>query len=825
MKTAHGPLLKPLVLAIQLSLVAGSSIYAVNSHAESQYLQSYNIDAGTLSDALTQFSFQSGTTLTVEHSKLEGLKTAGLSGQYSIESGFNTLLENTPYTIQKNKDHYILVKKPQVQQPQVRDMGQLNPIDVKAQGSINRDANAVQLPVINVTAENENSYTVKNTSTATKMNLSIRETPQSISVVTKQRMDDQALTSITKVLEQTPGVTISRDASERFNIYSRGSEITKYQFDGLTTHVQNQTQNLTQQLADMSIYDRIEVVRGATGLMTGAGDVSGVVNMVRKKPTKDFQASVEGSVGRWDDYRGQIDISGSLIDSGKLRGRFVAAKQDNDTFTDYYSQKRDSLYGVAEADITDITTVRIGIDYQKYEVNGGTGIPVFYTSGEQTNLPRSTTVFSKYYNQELETRNYFFNIDQALGNDWKLIIAGNYMDVDRNISNLRNLAATTTNAINKETGEFLAARSNKITNPLNQKSAAINLQGPFSLFGREHQAIVGYEFSRYKSHYESYGYGSTTSSLSTIHETPPVPNYSQYSAQDFYILQRGYYGALRLNPADKLHVILGVRASDYKYDTYYNAIAFGYGYGSSSKKTGEVTPYAGLVYDLTPEQSIYVSYTDIFTPNNVNDANGKVIDPQVGANYEIGWKGEFYDSKLNANLALYQIKRNNTTEIAGYDSSNLAYYRAMDGIETKGIDIEVAGEVLPDWNISGSYSHSRSEDANGIRKYAEHPTDTIRIWNTYNFSGNMQGLTIGGGARWTSKIAVERSSSGFNYKAVQDDFVVFDAMARYKFNQHLSGTLNISNLFDKKYYTAIGSLAYGYYGEPLNVKLGLKYQF
>ena len=346
MQRSHTLMIKfksTLSLAIQAAMLGALTVgtstlvwaeTSVNQHTISTQV---NIAAGSLDQVLAQFAGLSGVQISYDPALVAGKKSAGLKGQYGFEQGIAELLKGTGLKLAKRADGAWTIEQ---HQNQARDMGQLKPIDVNAQGSVNRDANAVQLPVINVTAENENSYTVKNTSTATKMNLSIRETPQSISVVTRQRMNDQNLTNITDVLEQTPGVTISRDASERRNIYSRGREITKYQFDGLTTHVENITQNMTQNLTDMSIYDRIEVVRGATGLMTGAGDVSGMVNMVRKKPTKEFQASLEGSVGRWDDYRGSVDVSGPLVESGKLRARLVGAKQDNDSFTDYYSQKR-----------------------------------------------------------------------------------------------------------------------------------------------------------------------------------------------------------------------------------------------------------------------------------------------------------------------------------------------------------------------------------------------------------------------------------------------------------------------------------------------------
>lgn len=812
------PGLRPLVLAVQLATAAVAvnamtppaalAADAATASPAAGSARNYRIPAGPLTDALGRFAAEAGVALSFDPAWTANRQSPALQGEYSTETGFAVLLRGTDLAAERQPGGGFVLRR--------------IPIATRHETA---------LPAVTVTAgaernpvtEGTGSYTTGSTSTATRMNLSIRETPQSISVVTRQRLDDQSLTNIPKVLEQTPGIQLSRDAGERISVYSRGSEITNYQFDGITTHVQSQTQNITQQLADTAIYDKVEVVRGATGLLTGAGNPGGMLNMVRKKPTREFQVSVEGSVGRWNDYRGQVDISGPLIESGKLRGRLVAAKQDNDTFTDYYSQKRDVLYGVAEADLTDSTTIRFGIDYQKYEVNGGAGVPLFYTDGAPTNFSRSTTVTSKHQSQELETSNYFFNIDQALENDWKLVIAGNYMDVDRDISNYRQMLALASSTVDRATGQFPINRLNKTTNPLNQKSAAINLQGPFSLFGREHQAIVGYEFSRYKSHWESYGYSDdTTTNLANIHTIPPAPDNDLDSIQDFYIIQRGYYGVLRLNPIDKLHVIVGARVSDYQYDTAFMMPVYNYKQASSYNKKGEVTPYAGLVYDLTPQQSVYASYTDIFKPNNVNDINGKVIEPEIGANYEAGWKGEFYDGRLNANVAIYQVKRNNVPELEGYNSG-IAYYRSSNGVKTKGFDIEIVGEVLPGWNVSGSYSHSKSESADGSRFLAYVPLHTVILYNTYKLSGDLQSLTIGGGARWLSETSVEYKN--LNGKVVQDDYVVVDLMARYRFNQHLSGTLNISNLFDKKYYAGLGGVGYGFYGAPRNVQLSLRYDF
>lgn len=788
--------------AVQISMLTPSPAMAAQPQPGAQQ-KTFKIAAGRLGAALTRFSGDAGVVVSFDANLTAGLQTAGLNGAYSVEQGFAVLLKDSGLQAQKIDERTYLVSR------------------LERTGSMELGAVSIKGQELGAVTEGTGSYTTGMTSTATKMNLSIKETPQSISVVTRQRMDDQNLTSVTKVLEQTPGVSISRDTGERFNIYSRGSELNKYQYDGVTTSLDSVSQNSTQTFTDMAIYDRIEVVRGATGLMTGAGVPGGVVNMIRKKPTQAFQASVEGSVGRWSNKRGQVDVSGPLIESGKLRARFVAAKQDNDTFTDSYSQKRDTLYGVAEADVTDDTTLRVGIDYQKYETEGVAGVPLMYSNGQQTRFSRSTTAGAPWSRNEYKTTNYFFNVDQKLADDWKLTVAGNYMDVDRYLdkASIRDSQLT---GVNPDNGNVTGSY-NKVGATQIQKSIDVNLQGPYTLFNREHELILGYNFGRYKNDHDGYGSSTTTFNIFNWDQVPTNTNDNHVLVFDTYSLQRGVYVATRLNPIDQLHVILGARVSDYEYYSYTGLPASGYTDVSTYGKHGQVTPYAGIVYDLTPDQSIYASYTDIFQPNSVQDLSGKVIEPEVGSNYEAGWKGEFYNGRLNANVAVYQVRRDNATEYVG-ENEGIDYYKAISGVKTNGVDLEVSGEVLPNWNVSASYSHSRSEKADGTRQLTYHPLDTVKLWNTYGFSGELENLTVGGGVRWISKTAVNYRPY-LNGKAVQDDYAVADAMARYKFNDHVSATLNVNNLFDKKYYAAFQTLAYGYYGEPRNATLSVKYDF
>lgn len=792
-------------LALQVGLVQPLGAAGLASAQEAQ--RSYAIAAGPLGAVLSRFASESGVVLSFDARLTENKHSPGLQGSYNLEQGFAQLLQGNDLQVTRSDNgDYILLPR-------------------GADGAVELGATSINSTGLGATTEGTGSYTTGVTSTATKMNLSIRETPQSVSVITRQRMDDQQLNSMTDVLNQTPGITMSQDGGQRYNIYARGSAINTYQLDGVTTTQENQTRNMPSTLLDMTLYDRVEVVRGATGLMTGAGEPGAVVNLVRKRPTRDFQAHVQGGVGSWDFYRSEADVSGPLTDSGNLRGRMVAAKQENGSFRDWYKQKKDILYGVLETDLSDTTLVRFGIDYQKLKATGNPGVPLLFTNGQQTRFSRSTSSGARWMYDEFETTNYFVNVEQQLANDWQLTLAANYMKADRDNYNGSFQTSSGRAFLNQATGAATMLRYDADAEQV-QKGLDLTLQGPFRLGGRTHEFIAGFNYQDYRNDHVGYDIGVSTVNFYTWDNYLPRPTETGEIGEIFTIdsRQKGSYVAFRFNLVDDLNLIVGARSSDYRYDYYYGSP------GSDPQITnmrehGEVTPYAGLVYDLTPEQSVYASYTDIFKPQSNQDKTGAVLEPIVGSNYELGWKGEFFGGRLNANAAVYLVKRDNLAVLDAGEvvpgSGNDAY-KAAKGAETKGIDLEISGEVLPGLNLQAGYSYSRSEDASGERLLTQLPMDTLRLWTTYRLPDAWNRLTVGGGVSWNASTSLYYSR--YNARVTQDDYSVASLMARYQVTDKLAATMNLNNLFDEKYYSGIGG-SVGHYGDPRNASLNLRYDF
>ncbi|MFJ2982809.1 MULTISPECIES: TonB-dependent siderophore receptor [unclassified Pseudomonas] len=799
--------LTPLATAAR-PLLFGLAVAAFHLPAQAA---TFDIAPGGLDRVLGQFGQQAGVMVAVDSQDSKGVKSPGLKGEYAVEQGLAVLLAGTglqPLAVGPGR--YRLIRK--AAEAHALELG----------------ATSINASGLGSTTEGTGAYTTGVTSTATKMNLSVRETPQSISVITRQFMDDQQLTSMSDVLKHTPGITMSQDGGERFNIYSRGSALNTYQFDGVTTYQENQTRTMPSTLLDMAIYDRVEVVRGATGLMTGAGDPSGVVNVVRKRPTPTFQAYIQGGIGSWNYQRLEADISGPLTPSGNLRGRLVAAKQTNHTFMDWYQQDRDIAYGALEADLSESTLLRLSIDHQRYRPTGAQGVPLLYNNGQQTDFSRSTSSGARWNEDRFETTNYNLGLEQQLAGDWQFKVATTYMDVDRDT---RTGSYSSPSGNSNITPQGLASIAQSASwASQRQKAVDATLQGPFELFGQTHELILGANYLDYVNHHHAVAGQAVTVDFNQWDNELPKPAIDSFTPNldyDVATQQSGYFAAGRFNLSDDLHLILGARGSNYRYHYYLRSLPNGVPTDYRLTERGVVTPYAGLVYDLTAQQSVYVSYTDIFKPQSSRDRDGKMLDPVVGKNYEMGWKGEFYEGRLNASVAAYLIKRDNVAELDGGftvpgTNPEESAYRAVNGAETKGIDLELAGELSPGWNVQGGYSHSRTEDADGQRLTAQLPLDTLRLWSTYQLPGEWRRLTLGGGVDWNSSNSLYFSR--YNSRVGQDDYSVVNLMARYRINDHLSTTLNLNNLFDEKYYAGFAG-SYAHYGAPRNLMMNVRYDF
>jgi len=709
---------------------------------------------------------------------------------------------------------------------------------------------ALELGSTNVTAEglganteHTGAYTTGAMSTATKLNLSIKETPQSISVVTRQQMDDFNLNTLSEAMRQTTGIVVQHIDSDRVGYSARGYSINNFQIDGMLN-----TFGRMKSDADTIIYDRIEVVRGATGLTTGAGDPSATINMVRKRPTAQWQANAGVSGGSHDNYYSSLDVGGPLAFDGRLRGRAVFAYRDSQSFRDNYALQREVGYAILEGDLTDDTVLAVGFDYQNKHVQGtswGT-LPYWNSSGGKAKLPRSANMAAHWSSWPLKDETTFATLDHRLGRDWRLKAA-----YTRRESDTDGKVYYGGEGFPNSDRSGMTAWNNHMIGTSKMDVVDFNLAGSYSLLGRDHELMVGYGESEQQDASPHVRDGEVPGNYNDINDWKYMGGIGKFPDTVTHLRgergstrQKAGYLATRLSLSERLHAVLGSRygsweieSTSYRYDKNGQLLDAS---KNSQTHNDMWTPYAGLLYDLTPQYTVYASYTDIFKPQSVRDASKKFLEPVVGSNYEVGLKGSLLEERLNLAAAYFWSTQDNVAELdneAGVDieTGEQFYTSGGKGNKVQGFEVEASGEVLPDWNLTAGYTYTHALKGNKQRNVVDQPMNLLRVSTSYHLPGQWRALTVGGAVNWqsdfyafTNRPTGDRDAEGYliteRAKVTQQAYTVVNLMSRYQFDDHLSASLNINNLFDKKYYERVGFYNGVYWGDPRSVTLALDWK-
>ncbi|THF65411.1 TonB-dependent siderophore receptor [Pseudothauera nasutitermitis] len=734
-----------------------------------------DLPAQPLDKALNALARQSGAQIVFVTDIANTQHAPALRGQLTVEQALRQLLAGSGLAVQPSGANTFTV---------VRDKEggtTLAPVTVTA--AADRSG----------TTEGTGSYTQTGPSgAATGLSLTLRETPQSLTVMTRQRMDDFKLETLTDVMEQTPGITVVRQGSH-VGFQARGTSV-NLQTEGnqqlASGYAYFSSTNFT--LDSMVDIDRIEVLKGSNGLLVGKGNTGATVNLIRKRPTREFQARVGASAGSWNNYNANADVGGPLNASGTLRGRVAAAVTDGDSFRDYEKNKSRTLYGTVEFDLTPDTVLSAGLTYRKREVRGlamWTNI-VAYSASDPTQFlggkPRSYNPGASWSGYEQESTNVFARLEHQFANGWtgKIQVAHENIEIPELL-------------LGDSGGDFDTATRYLDTENRNSSIIA-DLKGPVHLFGRTHDVLLGAGASNGDTDFDSNKFGA--------------------SHHDWK--QRYVYAASRINLADPLKVIVGARITNYENQDY--TTLWG---GSGLKETGVVTPYAGLVFDVSKNVSLYGSYASIFEPQSSQDEQGRILDPREGLTYEVGAKGEFFDKRLNASISHFWIRTDNEAEATGGRTPSGDYaYRAIMGASRRGYELELSGELARGWQVQGGYTMNSSNLSNA----GSDPKHQFKLGSTYRFAdGHLQGLTVGAATRWQSTTTAT-SASFAGSKVQQPSYWLLDLMARYQVTSQLSISANINNVFDKKYFSYViaGYQGLGYtWGAPRSFNVSARYDF
>ncbi|CAH2709708.1 Outer membrane receptor for ferric iron uptake [Xanthomonas campestris pv. nigromaculans] len=664
--------------------------------------------------------------------------------------------------------------------------------------------------------EGTDSYTADVARSSTKLQLSLRETPQSVVVVTRQQIVDRNLQSLQDVTDTVAGFNSPTWDTERTYINARGFEVDYYRIDGIPTDYSGDVQQ------NMAIYDHVEIIRGANGLTSGAGSPAASIDLVRKHANSDvFAGRVDLSAGRWDRYRGTVDLQSPLNTAGNVRGRVVTSYEDKQSFRDYYSKQSSLFYGIVDADFSDATSGYIGVNKQRNDGRGTTwgGVPAYFSDGSRTDFARSDSFTPRWARGVADTTNAFAGLTHRFDNgtqlhveyshqrfeaDWKSVLFG-YLDYP-----------------DRDTGLGLASNFGGRYPTLSaQNSLDAYATVPLTLWGREHELVAGATWMNRNLRSWSNAPLQPLSAESVYAWTGRMaqPEWTPLTkGEERDVRQVAAYAAGRFSLTDALKAIVGARITDWK-NTDQLVPA------NSYERRGRTTPYAGLIFDVDDHHSFYASYTGIFKPQSNRDRSGRYIEPLQGNSYEVGAKGEYLGGQLNAALALFRIEQDN---LAVNDPGQLVpgttdqAYLAAKGTVSQGVEFQLDGQLSEQWRIAFGFAQFDANDASGVDVNPTSPRREATLFTSWQTGP----LRVGVGLSWQSAIHELMSGpQGNTQRLTQGSVLLANAMARYDINQAWSAQLNVRNLFDRKYYANIVYQSQLIYGDPRDVELTVSRKF
>ncbi len=717
------------------------------------------------------------------------------------------------------------------QQTQTNDDSiEINSADAEASPSTTLSTIVVTADTNTQITENTDRYTIPVTSSATGMALSAKETPQATSVVTNQQIKDQNSNTLIEVLKHTPAIQVGSMDGARSGFSSRGFGINSFQIDGLNTDFVQQAA-MGEYGANTAMFDHVEIVRGATGLMSGSGDPSANVNLIRKRADSNVPATeLSANVDRYGNYGVSVDRSQPLVESGAVRGRVVASYQDGDTFIDRQELGQSLLYATVDADLSDNTTISVGASRQhnKSKSTMWGGLPNYLSDGSKADWDTSKNNSADWANWDSDNTYYFADITHDFNEDWNLTTNASYNESDSS-PKLLYMYIDSKRPIDPNVGLVFNLNPFHADTERKQVNVKSQLTGNFDALGQTHKLIVGGSYS--KSELDTFTYKAPPDGLLPLSDfsdwdgSYPEPAWGERTrSSDVTIKEKAIFAATQLKLSDPLSVILGSRVSDYERSgiQYTNNV--------NTKSDHVWTPYAGITYDINDNHSLYTSYSDIFQPQSKRDINGNYLDPIEGKNYEIGLKSESDNGALQSQVSIFRIEQDNLAQEDGGQTIpgagiEKAYYGAK-GATSQGLEVEVTGQISDNLQASVGYTHFNAEDNKGKAINTGYADTTLNLFATYNLDYIVPNLTIGGGVDWSNGYygIVKNPVTGQSKKYGQDDVTLVSIMARYAVNENLEAQFNVNNLFNQKY-LAGNTFTQLTYGEPLNVVGRLTYRF
>ena len=668
----------------------------------------------------------------------------------------------------------------------------------------------------------EDDYNVTDASVGTRTDTPTQNVPQSIQVIPQEVIEDQQVNNVTDALRNVPGILpVDSNRTLFNNVTIRGFGGGSQGFDfGTDVYRRNGLRDPqgASNTGDTANIDRIEVLKGPSSVLYGQGSPGGIINLVTKQPLREPFYEVSGEIGNYNFYRGTIDLSGPLDENENLLYRLNVAAETSESFIDFYDRDRYLVNPVLAWNISDDTKLTLEFEYRSVRSLNDAGLPAV---GTVLDNPNGNISLDRYTgepdldNQDTDNYRIGYNFEHRFSENWRI---RNAFDTVLSRSNSLRLI----NGNLDSDGRTLTRNyfDNGDGFDVNAFTLDTYTVGKFNTGSVEHELVGGIELSRNEVRSNNTFFAPVQGSIDLFD-----PQYGASLIEPTRFTDRkttddglGIYLQDQVSLSDKLIVVLGGRfdiltneVEDFNLDT------------NDFQQNEAFSPRVGLVYKPIEAISLYASYTRSLEQSIGESADGSVFDPGRGTQYEIGIKGNIGD-RLSATLALYDLTRTNVLT-DDPDNPNPQFQIQTGEQNSQGIELSVAGEILPGWNITGGYAYTDAtitEDntfAEGNR-LDNAPENAVSLWTTYTLQqGSLQGLGFGAGLFFVDEREGDLANSFQLPSYTRTDTAIFYERGKFK------TAVNFRNLFDIDYFEAADNDLEVYPGDPFTVVGSVSYKF
>ncbi|WP_044416284.1 TonB-dependent siderophore receptor [Halarcobacter anaerophilus] len=651
---------------------------------------------------------------------------------------------------------------------------------------------------------NENSdYKSKEKVKLNRTKMDIEDTAKSIQSFNENFIEDSQLQNIENIITMSSNTVYNGDNHGRTNdISMRGFSGVPILIDGL---------KVTNKMAHPEVYnfESIEIQKGPDSLQYGESSPGGIVNLVKKKPTKETLGKIELEVSDNSSYTPKLDVAGSLNKEESLYFRLVSVLKYDEGWTNSNTETNKVFIAPSLSyDVNDNHTLTFMAEYTDETTPSSFG--TYVNSKGNLVAPIKNTISNPDEEFEKTQKIIGFDLDSTF-DTWNSNFRYRYIDYEGDNGNV-HMPQSYNEATNIVSRAFASQKQE-----FEEHALQYTLNKEIDILEFKNKISLGADYNKAYSKLDMFYDPSTPYLINLSH-----PSYEHLTSAS------EHSGVMDMS-SDKTYVeSWGTFLQDSIYLTNNLIFNAGVRYSESKPKNGQrsdaLTPSFGLVYHFSDQTSIYTNYSESFTPNSQEDTSGNILDPEEGKGYEIGIKQKLFDDNLNLTAAIFKIEKENIAELDP-DDPTLSKYKASGKQESRGFELDINGNITPNWSIVASYGYTdtKNKDNNNL-DLKNIPEHTANIFTSYYLTSfGLPNTYIGGGAKYLgSRYADENNKIKF------DSEIIYNATVGYK-KGRWRANLSVQNLTDEEYVDgALSSNARGtrvYVGTPRTLLATISYSF